>query len=75
MFSMVHTALELLGVATLIVVGFTGAHTMVKQAVAKVSETVKDGMAAKHVMQAITEFKANHPEIAALYDKATGTKP
>lgn len=73
MFSMIHLALEILGVAALITVGFTGAHVMIASAITKVSETVKDGMAVKHVLQAIAEFKTNHPEIAALYDKATGS--
>lgn len=70
-FSLIHPALEIIGVATLIMVGFAGAYAIVKSAVAKVSTTVKDGMAAKHVVQAIAEFKVNHPDIAALYDKVT----
>lgn len=75
MFAMVHTALEFIGVAALIAVGFTGVHALVNRAVTKASDTAKEAMAAKHVLQAIAEFRTNHPEIVALYDKTTGTKP
>lgn len=56
-----------IGVCAIVMLGFAGTLALVKGAVAKVETTVKSAMAANHVMQAIAEFKTNHPEIAALY--------
>lgn len=67
LFHMLELPLAIVGIGALVMLGFAGAVTMVKGAIAKVSATVKDGMAAKHVVQAIAEFKTNHPEIAKLY--------
>jgi hypothetical protein len=68
----VHMALEWVGVLAIVAIGLEGAHAVVRKKIQRISDTEKNAMAAKHVLQAITEFKQNHPEIAALYHKATG---
>jgi hypothetical protein len=70
LFHMIEVPLSIIGIGALVMLGLAGTEVMVKGAIAKVSATVKDGMAAKHVVQAIAEFKTNHPEIAKLYATA-----
>jgi hypothetical protein len=67
LFHLLELPLSIVGAGAIVMLGAAGAVAMTKAAIAKVSATVKDGMAAKHVVQAIAEFKTNHPEIAALY--------
>lgn len=69
MLSLIQTALMWFGGASLAGIGVVGGHAIIKKAITAVGNDIKEGMAAKHVTQAIAEFKANHPEIAALYNK------
>lgn len=64
-----HLVAEFLGVAVFFAVMYAGVHAIARHAITKTSDTLKNAMAAKHVKQAINEFKANHPDIAAMYTK------